>query len=219
VEVNAHRQRLDRLSNPAHQIRHVARRRHADRVGDRDLDRVRRGGDARHVDDAARIHLAVERTAERGGNRDLGAAPLLLGEPHDLTTHLQGLVRTLALIALRKAIGRGAHGANLVEARLQRSQRAAFVESQADVDHARAAFQSRGNRVRVGHLRHQLRVDEARGLDAANASIERALDKGEFLRSAEGHLFILQAVARPNLDEFDIRHDLKVSHSRRRRAS
>ena len=61
MKMHADRQRCDRRTDAAHQVRNVTRAGDADGICDRHLNGTCRSGDLGHGDDALRIDFTVER--------------------------------------------------------------------------------------------------------------------------------------------------------------
>ena len=80
---------------------------------------------------------------------------------------------------------------------------AAQVQRQPGIDRALAPPQSRHHRLRVGHLRHPLGVDEADRFDVPQSTRRQAVDQFDPLGDAPGSLLALQAVARADLADVD----------------
>src|SRR3546814_17476992 len=58
----------------------------------------------------------------------------------------------------------------------------------------------------IRHLRHLRRVDEACDLDAPRPGLDRAADQFDLVAGRKDMWLVLQAVARGNFDQFDLRH-------------
>ncbi len=151
-----------------------------------------------------RINLAVERAAEGRRYGDLRAAAARARQAHHVAAHRERGVRARTLVARRESIGRGAHRAELIHARVDGAHGAALVQHQTDVNDPIAALQTGCHRLRIGHLRNELGIDEAGRLDAPGPGGERQADEFQLLRCGEQHRFVLQAVARTDF------HDLYI---------
>ena len=93
---------------------------------------------------------------------------------------------------------------NFIHTRFDCAKRTALVQHQADENDPVAPRQLGGHGIGIGHLRHELGIHEARGLDSPHPGVERMADEIEFLRGAEQHRFILQPVARTDFDNFNV---------------
>ena len=202
MEVHAHRQRLDDGGDPGDEARHLPGTRHPDGIGNADFHRAGRRGNPRHLHHPGGIHFAVEGTAEGRRDGDLRAARMRPRQTHHLDAHGERRLGGLALIARGEAVGCRAHRAQLFHARFDGAQRAALVQYQSDENHPFAAGQPGRHGLRVGHLRHQLRVHEAVRLEPAHAGSECAVDQFQLLRGREQHRLVLQAVASSDFNHF-----------------
>src|SRR3546814_8196267 len=69
-----------------------------------------------------------------------------------------------------------------------------------------AAWQAGDDGLGIRHLRHLRRVDEACDLDAPRPGLDRAADQFDLVAGRKDMWLVLQAVARGNFDQFDLRH-------------
>ncbi len=58
----------------------------------------------------------------------------------------------------------------------------------------------------IGHLRHALRVDEACHLEPPRTGVDHPLDHLQLVGGGDDVRFVLQAVARADLDNLDAAH-------------
>jgi hypothetical protein len=79
----------------------------------------------------------------------------------------------------------------------------ALVRHQHRIAHARLAPQAGQHVRRIGHLRHPFRADEAGRLDHRQARRGQPLDQFDLDRRGDARGFVLQTIARPNLDDAD----------------
>ncbi len=93
----------------------------------------------------------------------------------------------------------------MLDARRERPIEPGAIEDQGRIGHAFDRFQRREQRIRVGHLRHALGMDERAHLDAPEASRDERFDERELLREREDALFVLQSVAQRFVFDQDFR--------------
>src|SRR5688500_15666434 len=191
------------LGHPAEYLAYLARHADADRVGDRDLEWPGLRDLACDVDDALHRHLALERAAERGRDRDLRADSRGMRSRGDLAPGADRLRARDALVPPVELVGRkhdhpdlpAAGGGGAVEPRA--------IQDQPDVRDVVAIRQAPEDGLGVRHLRHAPRIHEARDLDAPDPGVDGAANELELHRGRNRGGLVLQAVARPDLDDAD----------------
>src|SRR5262245_58295943 len=182
---------------------HLPRHADPDRVGNRDLEGRRLRELARNVDHALHGNLALERAAEGGRDRDLRADPGGARGRRDLAPGADGVRARHALVAAVELVGREDDHADLAAAGRGGAVEPGAVQHQADVGDVVAARERLQDRLRVRHLRDAARAHEARDLDAADAGLDRAPDELDLHAGRHARRLVLQAVARPDLDDLD----------------
>ena len=113
--------------------RHLSRHADADRVGNRDLEGLGLRDLAGDVDDTLHRHLALERTAERGGYRDLGANSGGMGGRGHFAPGADRVRARDALVPAVELVGREHDHADLAAARRGGTIEARPVQDQPDI--------------------------------------------------------------------------------------
>ena len=78
------------------------------------------------------------------------------------------------------------------------------IRHQRRVAYARAPVDAANDLGRVGHLRHPARADERRHLDRREAGGGQPVDERDLVGGGDRRVLVLQAVARPDLDDPDV---------------
>ena len=86
----------------------------------------------------------------------------------------------------------------------ERTERAALVEDKADIGASGIIGQAGDHGFGIGHLRDAGGVDEARNLQPPCAVADHAANEVELHFGRNDVGFVLQPVARANLDQFDV---------------
>ena len=106
------------------------------------------------------------------------------------------------LVADAKPVGGAHHHIGFVNAAGHGPVPAALIQHKADSRAPGLARQSRHDLLGSGHLRHATGIDETHRLDAPRAGAFKATDELDPVRRLEDGLFVLEAVSRPNLNDF-----------------
>jgi hypothetical protein len=143
----------------------------------------------------AGVDAALERAAERGGERDRRLDRRRLD---DLLRHGGGLRGRHVLIALSERVGNRVGDVDLLGAGLERAVEAAAVEHERRPDGGNSG-EAREHVLGVRHVRDELRVDEAAGLDTRQPGGREPRAELRADARLEGHLVVPEAVARPDI--------------------
>ena len=185
----------------------LARGAHADRVAQRDLVRARREqrrGDLRH---RARVHVAFVRAAEHARDVAAHANALRLRRDEDRLRPLEALGDSAVDVLPRKRLRGGDEHGDLVRSRRSCRFEALHVGCQHGVTHTRSAADPCHDVGGIRHLRHPLRRNEGRRLDRREAGVGEPVDQRDLDVGGHHRLFVLQSVARSDLDEADRRRE------------
>ena len=196
-----------------HHLDDLRRHADADRVGERNLERLRFRDALRELDDARDRHLALERATERRRNGDLGAQSRSAGTRRDIEPGGHRFVGAHALVATVERVARDHGHADLVASGGRSALETLPVQHEPDVGDVVAAAEPAQHVLGIGHLRHALRVHEARDLDTPQAAVDGALDELDLDRRRHDARLALQAVARPDFDDLDASRHLPLSRS------
>ena len=158
---------------------------------------------------------ALERAAEHGGHVAADAQPGVGGAVDDRGEHRQRLVDGAVEVALRERLGRGAEDRDLGHAGLQRTVQAGLVRHQHRVAHALDRGDAGQHVGRVRELGDPLRVHEGGGLDHGQPRGGQPVDEPDLDVGGHHAGFVLQPVARADLDD---RHGIGQRHVMRPRA-
>jgi len=104
-------------------------------------------------------------------------------------------------VPLAEGLARRAEDDDLVGLVQQRGLEALHVWHEHRIAHTRLAPHAAHHRMVVGHLRHPLGTDVARDLDFLQARRVQARDELDLRLACHGLLFVLQAVARADVDD------------------
>ena len=220
VQVQADRRRAapPPAAAAGHEAADLGRDADADRVGEHDLVRAGRRHAAR-VLDARRRGRRGPRTGSRTQRpaSPWRAAPAACAARDDRSAAAAASSRARVLVALGERVGDRIGDVHLAHAGGQRplQRRARFSTSAAIRSPSPPSAQRREDLLRAGHLRHELRVDEARRLDPPQAGGGEPV--GTARRASPGASatrVVLQAVARPDVADDDVSH--RATPARRR---
>ena len=125
--------------------------------------------------------------------------PSLSRARDDLRCGGERLLDGRALVALVERLGDAEREAHLVEARRDEPLVAALVEREPGADDVRGHADGRDDLLRVRHLRHAPRVDEARDLDRRALRLRESPHQLGARRDVEDLRLVLQAVARADV--------------------
>ena len=132
-----------------------------------------------------------------------------MGRRRNLAPCADGIGARNALVPAIELVGREHDHPDLAATRRGGPVETRAVQDQADVGDVVALRQGPTNGFGVRHLRHAPRVHETGDLDAPDPGVDGAADEFELHLGGDRGRLVLQAVARPDLDDADaarIRH-------------
>ena len=197
-----------------HRLQHrprFRRRADADRVAQRDLvaaHRVQLRGDPHHVGER---HVALVRTAEHRRDVAAHAHAIGIGAFQDGPEAVQRLRDGGVGVLEVERLGGGCEHRDFGRAGGACTFVALFVRYQHRIGNPRLAGDPVQHRGRVGHLRHPFGADEGGRLDAAQAGPRQPVDQFDLAGRADVDLFVLQAVARADLDDAHVQRKRHLS--------
>ncbi len=186
--------------------RTAAGRRDADGVCEDESVGAALGDAAGDVEHPPGIDLALERAAERDAQRHRRAEPVLARTRHDATGRRDRLLDGRALVPFVERLGDAEGEPHLVEPGRDEPLVAALVEREPGAHDSWRLSDCLDDLLRVRHLRHAPRVDEARDLDRRHTRADELPDELDASRDVEDLRLVLQTVARA---------DVVHGHSRR----
>jgi hypothetical protein len=165
------------------------------------------GGDLTLVGTADRArHGAAHEDARRARRR------------HHRRKALDALGDRTVDVALAEGLARRAEDHNFVRLGLQRRLEAGHVRRQHRVAHAALALDARHDLGVVRHLRHPFRRHEARDLDLCQTGRLKPVHELDLDGRRHWLLFVLKAVARADIDQFDAGRDVHFGFLKARSA-
>ena len=206
VKVAAQRNAGHGFAHSRHDLRDLRGDADTDGIGQRDLERPGFGHALRDFDDAFHRDFTLERTTECRRDGHLRPDARLFRRTRDVEPGRDGFVGRDALVATIERVAGDHRHADLVASRRHRPLETLAVEHEADEVHARRRrAECLQHCFGVGHLRHFLRIDEARDLDAAQSGRERATNELDLGRRREHAGLALQPIAGTDFDDVDVR--------------
>jgi hypothetical protein len=179
----------------------LQRRADADGVAQRDLGAAHGVECRRHLDHPRHRHRPLVGAAEHAGDIATNAQAGRQGRVADRRETRQALGDGAVEVAPGEGFGSGGEDGDLPGAGGQRALQPLQVGHQHRVAHARPAADPGQHLGGIGHLRHPLGRHEGTGLDDPAAGLRQPLDKGDLHRRRQALRLVLQAVARPHLDD------------------
>ena len=176
-----------------------------DGVGEDESVGAALGDAARDLENPARIHLALERTAEGDAQRHGRAESVLSRTLDGAAGVLQRRCDGRALVALVERLGDAEGEPHLVEPRCDEPFVAALVEGKPCANDTGRGPDRLDDLFRVRHLRDTPGVDEARDLDRRHAGADELPDELGACCGVEDLRLVLQAVARADVVQRDAR--------------
>ena len=178
----------------------------ADRVGEADLDAARlRRHALRHVDRPARRGISPSNGQPKAAEIVTCARMPAARAARAISSHvaMDSSVPTPWLRRLKVSLATTTMP-TLVAAGCRRAIEAFAIQHQSDEMGVARPAETGQHLLGVGHLRHLARIDEAGDLDATQAGGQQPGDQLDLGGRGEDERVDLQAVARPDLDHFDL---------------
>ncbi|MCY1178146.1 hypothetical protein D9M73_184850 [compost metagenome] len=120
---------------------------------------------------------------------------------HDRNETRQAFADRAIDVALGKRFGRCREHGNFLDPSGQRILEAAQVGRQGGIGHPGFALDLCKHLGRAAHLRYPLGRNETAYLDVTQACVREVIDQAHLVGNTDGLGFILQAIARANLDQ------------------
>src|SRR5438477_255892 len=148
-----------------------------------------------------------------------GQPPRPPAELSNLSSPRSRLARMLASavdIGAAEALGRCDEQRNVLYAGSQSAVQSARIRHQRDVADARLLANRAKDFVRVSHLRHRARMNKGRRLDPLVARVRKQVDVANLGLGRDWRGFVLEAIARTDLDDSDVLrlHPITLRRSR-----
>ena len=172
--------------------------------GQADLNRSGFGQGNDHVDHTLFVDFAFERAAKSRTDRDLPGFPRIARHGDNGLGCFHRAIAGLALIGHGKRVGGDSYGTQLIDpAGFERASRPARIHHQADVSHVIALGQGGADRFCISHLWNGLWVHKTGDLDAASTGGDGTVNQADLVIGRNECLFVLEAVARGDLNDLD----------------
>jgi hypothetical protein len=204
--VEVARQAVDaELANGAfhHRLR-LARRGHADGVGDVDFVAAQVAHASHHVGHRIERHFALVGAAKGAADAAAQALAAVLGGFRHAFKPGDRFGDRAVDVLLRERFRGRTEDHHFIGLRRQRRFKALHVGRQRRVDHARLARNPSHHLLAGGHLRHPFGRDEGRRFDIPEAGAGQAVHQLDLDLGWHAFFFILQAVARTDFDDLDL---------------
>ena len=183
-----------------------------DRVGNIDLVAAQIAHASDHIRCGFWGDFTLIRTTQRTANAATQAHAVLLGGLCDIAEAFDRFRDRAIDILLRKSLRCGAKDHDLIHLCCQCRVKTLHVRHQRRVDRARSALNALHDLGRRRHLWHPFWRHERDCLDIRNTRIAQSIHQVDLYLGRDRLFFILQAIARADLDNFYRRRQYRSTH-------
>ncbi|CCV15979.1 hypothetical protein MESS4_830199 [Mesorhizobium sp. STM 4661] len=201
VEMACEPRSLRFLEGRLHHGMHTLWRRLADRVGDGDFGAAEIAQPGDDFRGRAGFDRAFIGTVDGAGNIAPHRQGMFGGQRQHRHETGEPLLDGTVGVSLRKRLGGAGEDREFPRAGRDRGAGTLLVGHQGGQHETRTPRRAPHDRIMVGHLRHPSRRDESRRLDAGKAAIGQHADQAQLPAGRDQPLFVLQPVARADLDD------------------